>query len=183
MPKKVKRLPTHALRIRPSPGTRKIVPQRSGTTVDDEALTTEPGVAPYGSCWPIPDGPPPAAKPKPVRDGSASRRDQMTSALENRDNEGSTPWPDSMHSEYGRRVEADGSWTIYHVFSGMPATIGGDRMEGMSATAATDQMIKTNSDNSSRRAAQTGILKVHFLSAWWAHLSRYFSGLFILLSA
>ncbi len=182
MPKKVKRLPTHALGKHTVPASHKAVPPRSRAVADTEPLGKEADAAPLGSCWPVPDGPPPAARPKPVRNGSASRRDFMTGAHENWDDEGGAPRQDSMHSEYGRRIETDGSWTIYHVFTGVPATIGGDRMQGMSATAAADHMMKTNSDNSGRRAAQTGILKVNFLSACWTYVSRYFGGLVMWLS-
>ena len=31
-------------------------------------------------------------------------------------------------SDYGRRVEGDRSWTVYHVFTGAPANIGGITM-------------------------------------------------------
>lgn len=98
----------------------------------------------------------------------------MNRALENWDNEGGAPVQDSMHSEYGKRVEADGSWTIYHVFTGSPATIGGDLMEDMNAEDALDQMTKTNADNSTRRAARAKTLKAQFLATCWVRLTKYF---------
>lgn len=33
--------------------------------------------------------------------------------------------------QFGRRVEVDGSWTIYHVFTGTPAHIGSWTMTGL----------------------------------------------------
>ncbi|EAV40991.1 hypothetical protein SIAM614_29716 [Stappia aggregata IAM 12614] len=90
------------------------------------------------------------------------------------DDEGGAPRQDSMHSAYGKRIEADGSWTIYHVFSGVPATIGGDLMLGMNSNDALDQMTKTNLDNFRRRAVPLGILKGRFLAAWWVRLSKHF---------
>jgi hypothetical protein len=33
--------------------------------------------------------------------------------------------------QFGRRIEADGSWTIYHVFTGTPAHIGSWTMTGL----------------------------------------------------
>lgn len=51
--------------------------------------------------------------------------------------------------QYGRRVEADRSWTVYHVFTGVPADCGGGgAMTGLSRTDATDRMLRLN-----RRAA------------------------------
>ena len=98
----------------------------------------------------------------------------MNRALENWDDEGGAPSQDSMHSEYGKRVETNGSWTIYHVFTGSPATIGGNLMQNMDANDALDQMRKTNADNSIRRASHSKILKVQYLAAWWARLTKYF---------
>jgi hypothetical protein len=98
----------------------------------------------------------------------------MNRALENWENEGGAPRQDSMHSEYGKRIENDGSWTIYHVFTGGPATIGGDLMQGMNAKNAQDQMTSTNAGNSIRRAARAKILKTGFWASWRARLTKYF---------
>jgi hypothetical protein len=131
-------------------------------------------VAPFGSCWPVPDGAPPAAHPKVMRNRLPDPFDFTVRALATWDDEGGRPSLDSMHSEYGKRIELDGSWTIYHVFTGGPATIDGDLMQGMNARNALDQMTKNNSDNSSRRAARPQILKARFLAAWWVRLTKYF---------
>ncbi|WP_346907112.1 hypothetical protein [uncultured Roseibium sp.] len=98
----------------------------------------------------------------------------MNRALEQWDGEGGAPAQDSMHSEYGKRVENDGSWTVYHVFTGGPATIGGDLMQGMNAKNAQDQMTRTNADNTIRRAGRAKILKTGFWAAWRARLTKYF---------
>lgn len=46
--------------------------------------------------------------------------------------------------QYGRRVEADRSWTVYHVFTGVPANCGGGAMTGLSRTEATVRMLRLN---------------------------------------
>ncbi len=46
--------------------------------------------------------------------------------------------------QHGRRVEADSTWTIYHVFSGVPASVDGRAMTGLSRADATDGMLAMN---------------------------------------
>ncbi|MDG4903520.1 hypothetical protein P9217_25890 [Mesorhizobium sp. WSM4989] len=53
--------------------------------------------------------------------------------------------------QYGRRVEADRSWTIYHVFTGIPAHVNGASMIGLSRSEATRSMLSLNFCNSERR--------------------------------
>lgn len=53
--------------------------------------------------------------------------------------------------QYGRRIEADRSWTIYHVFTGVPARIDSEVMVGLSRSDATRGMLHLN-----RRNATTG---------------------------
>ena len=67
------------------------------------------------------------------------------------ENEGGAPAQDSMDHQYGRRVEGDGSWSVYHVFTGAPAEIQGRRMTGMSRTSATQDMLSLNRRNEGRR--------------------------------
>ena len=50
----------------------------------------------------------------------------------------------SRHHQYGRRVEADRSWTVYHVFTGVPADAACGAMTGLSRAAATDRMLSLN---------------------------------------
>lgn len=59
--------------------------------------------------------------------------------------------PGSMHHQYGRRIEADGSWTIYHVFTGTPARICGHSMSGLSRPGATEIMTFLNIRNEALR--------------------------------
>jgi hypothetical protein len=45
---------------------------------------------------------------------------------------------------FGRRIEADRSWTVYRVFTGVPATIAGRAMVGLDRQTATDRMLAVN---------------------------------------
>lgn len=54
---------------------------------------------------------------------------------------------DPTEHHYGRRVERDGSWSIYHVFSGIPAMVEGRSLTGMSRTCATEGMLAMNRRN------------------------------------
>ncbi|RRH86910.1 hypothetical protein EH240_36595 [Mesorhizobium tamadayense] len=60
------------------------------------------------------------------------------------ENEGGAPGRDSMDHQYGRRIETDRSWTVYHVFTGVPAQADGQIMTGLSRSAATDGMVSLN---------------------------------------
>jgi hypothetical protein len=51
---------------------------------------------------------------------------------------------DSTAHQYGRRIEADRSWTVYHVFTGVLAHVGGDAMTGLSHSDATSAMSSLN---------------------------------------
>jgi hypothetical protein len=53
--------------------------------------------------------------------------------------------------QYGRRVEADRSWTVYHVFTGIPAHVNGVSMTGLSRSEATKSMLFLNFCSSERR--------------------------------
>lgn len=46
--------------------------------------------------------------------------------------------------QYGRRIECDGSWTLYHVFTGAPARVGGRIMTGLSRLEVSDNMLSLN---------------------------------------
>ena len=50
-----------------------------------------------------------------------------------------------VDSQYGRRVEMDRSWTIYHVFTGVPALVCGQSMTGLNRADATYAMLRLNS--------------------------------------
>lgn len=60
------------------------------------------------------------------------------------ENEGGTSGRDFADRQYGRRVEADRSWTVYHVFSGIPALVDGGAMTGLSRSDATRSMLSLN---------------------------------------
>ena len=69
------------------------------------------------------------------------------------ENEGGALDRCDMNHHYGRRIEPDGSWTIYHVFTGAPADMGSLPMAGLSKTDATARMIILNAHNAKRRKA------------------------------
>ena len=53
---------------------------------------------------------------------------------------------------YGRRrVKADRSWTVYHVFTGVAARVGDDDMTGLSRSQATTRMMSLNLRNAECR--------------------------------
>lgn len=76
---------------------------------------------------------------------------RIAAAISVWENEGGAPCQDSMHHQYGRRIEADRSWTIYHVFTGVPARFGCDAMIGLSRLDATKGMLHLNLRNAERR--------------------------------
>ena len=57
------------------------------------------------------------------------------------ENEGGALDRCDMNHHYGRRIEPDGSWTVYHVFTGAPADMGSRSMAGLSKTDATTRVI------------------------------------------
>ncbi|WP_363802309.1 hypothetical protein [Mesorhizobium sp.] len=68
------------------------------------------------------------------------------------ENEGEASGRDTTDRLYGRRVEQDGSWSIYHVFTGVPAVILGRRLTGMSRPIATRCMLSLNRRNEGPRS-------------------------------
>lgn len=67
------------------------------------------------------------------------------------ENEGGAPAPDTPDDQFGRRVEADRSWSVYHVFTGVPARVDGAAMTSLSRAAATDGMLSLNRRSVERR--------------------------------
>lgn len=63
------------------------------------------------------------------------------------ENEGGAPARDSHDRQYGRRIEADRSWTVYHVFTGVPAHADGEAMTGLTRSDATHGMLSLNRRN------------------------------------
>jgi hypothetical protein len=80
-----------------------------------------------------------------------TQRKRVAPAISVWENEGGAPGHDSMHHQYGRRIEADRSWTVYHVFTGIPACFGGDAMTCLSRVDATRGMLCLNLRNAERR--------------------------------
>ncbi|MGB3391457.1 MAG: hypothetical protein WBA88_26170 [Pseudaminobacter sp.] len=71
-------------------------------------------------------------------------RDWESLAIGVWENEGGAPGPGIVTHQYGRRVEVDRSWTVYHVFSGVPARRSGNPMIGLSRPDATEGMLSLN---------------------------------------
>ena len=74
------------------------------------------------------------------------------------ENEGGAPGRDSMDHQYGRRIETDRFWTVYHVFTGVPAQADGQIMTGLSRSAATDGMVSLNRRNERRHRDQGSLM-------------------------
>lgn len=68
------------------------------------------------------------------------------------ENEGGASRPARMDQHFGRRIEKDRTWTIYHVYTGIPATSNGRNMTGLSHSDATDGMLFLNDRNTRNRA-------------------------------
>ena len=65
---------------------------------------------------------------------------------------------DFRDRQYGRRVEADRSWTVYHVFSGIPAHVDGALLVGLTRAQATRNMLDLNRRYADARKAWGGAL-------------------------
>lgn len=50
----------------------------------------------------------------------------------------------SVDHQYGRRIETDRSWTVYHVFTGVPADSDAGATTGLNRAEATDRMTSLN---------------------------------------
>lgn len=81
-------------------------------------------------------------------------RQRKAAALRIWDDEGGAPGHDFAERQYGRRVEADHSWTVYHVFTGIPAHRDGGAMTGLNRSDATRGMLSLNQRNAERRSAR-----------------------------
>ena len=80
------------------------------------------------------------------RQAAATRVGEGASAASGRDATG---------HQYGRRIEADRSWTVYHVFTGVPAFTEDRSMIGLSRSDATESMLSLNHRHGGSRKAQT----------------------------
>mgnify|MGYP006904089240 CR=1 FL=1 len=81
----------------------------------------------------------------------ADNRHPQIKGLQIRDNEG-------QEMLYGRRVELDRSWTVYHVFTGVPAGGGCGAMTGLSRAGAAEKMMSLNRHSHMRRGARSSSL-------------------------
>ena len=91
-------------------------------------------------------------------------RERHDRAISVWDNEGGASARAPGDEQYGRRIEADRSWTIYHVFTGVPASRGGQEMIGLSHSAATDGMLSLNRRSEGRRKEHmNGFMRVPLL--------------------
>ena len=84
----------------------------------------------------------------------------LTAVLEGAEGEKTTGLTDASGAgeavagyRYGRRVETNGTWTIYHVFSGVPATYGQWKMVDLGVKTAERALKILNDPGSSRPAA------------------------------
>ena len=84
-------------------------------------------------------------------DSDEAEFDRRALAIGVWESEGGAPAADSPDGQFGRRVEMDRSWTIYHVFTGVPARVDGSAMTDLSRSAATDGMLSLNLRNVKRR--------------------------------
>ncbi|WP_353015374.1 hypothetical protein [Mesorhizobium sp. M1405] len=74
-----------------------------------------------------------------------TERVRDATALGTWENEGGAPGRHSVDHQYGRRIETDRSWTVYHVFTGVPAQADGQIMTGLSRSAATEDGVAESS--------------------------------------
>jgi hypothetical protein len=86
--------------------------------------------------------------------GSEAEIERHDLAISVWENEGGAKDQSSMDHDYGRRIETDRSWSVYHVFTGVPADIGGHAMTDLSRSNATEGMLSLNRRNERRRHAR-----------------------------
>jgi hypothetical protein len=84
-------------------------------------------------------------------DSNETELDPRALAIGVWENEGGSRTPDAPDGQFGRRVEMDRSWKIYHVFTGVPARVDGSALTDLSRSAATDGMLSLNLRNVKRR--------------------------------
>jgi|ERR1700677_1170138 hypothetical protein len=84
-------------------------------------------------------------------DSNETQLDPRALAISIWEDEGGSRAPDTPDGQFGRRVEMDRSWTIYHVFTGVPARVDGSALTDLSRSAATDGMLSLNLRNVKRR--------------------------------
>lgn len=78
---------------------------------------------------------------------------------------------DCLDGQFGRRIEADRSWTVYHVFSGVPVDADGQTMTGLSRRDATHGMLSLHNRNDERHGNGTAARQ----STGWFRTGEYLS--------
>jgi hypothetical protein len=84
-------------------------------------------------------------------DGDETELGRRALAISVWENEGGAQASNPPDGQFGRRVEMDSSWTIYHVFTGVPARVDGSALTHLSGSAATDGMLSLNRRNIKRQ--------------------------------
>jgi hypothetical protein len=84
-------------------------------------------------------------------DSDETELDRRALAISVWENEGGAQASNPPDGQFGRRVEIDSSWTIYHVFTGVPARVDGSALTHLSGSAATDGMLSLNRRNIKRQ--------------------------------
>ena len=84
-------------------------------------------------------------------DGSETECERYALAISVWENEGGAQASSPPDGQFGRRVEMDHSWTIYQVFTGVPARVDGLALTDLSGSAATDGMLSLNRRNVKRQ--------------------------------
>jgi hypothetical protein len=97
--------------------------------------------------------------PYPHSKGAAMNDNKYCENLDARDlnvweNEGGALDRHDMNHHYGRRIEPNRSWTIYHVFTGGPAELEGWSMTGLGESHATATMIFLDARNAKTRESK-----------------------------
>jgi hypothetical protein len=81
-----------------------------------------------------------------------------TAAIAIWENEGGASSRDLTEHHYGRRVEVDRSWTVYHVFTDATARVGNDDLIGLNRSQATSSMMSLNLCTAERRKQRISLL-------------------------
>ncbi len=60
------------------------------------------------------------------------------------ENEGGAPQSHTLRYQYGKRIEGDRTWTVYHVFTGKPAYTDGGILTGLTRLEAIESIMALN---------------------------------------
>lgn len=67
--------------------------------------------------------------------------------------------PNGADHQYGRRIESDRSWTVYHVFTGVPADSNAGATTGLNRAEATKRMMSLNRRTEERTFADRAMMR------------------------